>query len=163
MAKIKNTNDIDWIKIEGPGNFETFRRPMSPTSDKCNLGCSMYKIEPGKTAFPFHQHAGNDEAIYVLSGKLSLRYGDETHTLTAGDYITFPRASGLAHQVSNPFEEVVEFLCISTMETTDVIVYPDSEKVGVIAGMSPGGDAEGWHRISFIPDQPVEYWEGEEK
>lgn len=161
MAKIKNVSDIEWIKVEGPGEFETFRRPMTPTSDTCNLGCSMYRVDPGKTALPFHHHSGNDEAIYMLSGKISLRLGNEKHTLSAGDYITFPAASGVAHQVSNPHDEPAEFLCISTMEKTDIVFYPDSGKVGVMAGIAPGGEAKGWNQTSFMHHEPVAYWTGE--
>ncbi len=162
MAKIKNTDDIDWIKVEGPGNFETFRKPMTPTSDTCNLGCSRYRVEPGKTALPFHHHSGNDEAIFMLSGEVSLRLGEDTHTLKAGDYVTFPANSGIAHQVRNVSDNAAEFLCISTMEKTDIVFYPDSKKVGVMAGIAPGGEADGWSNVSFMQHDTVEYWQGEE-
>lgn len=162
MAKITNTNNIEWVKVEGPGNFEVLRKPMTPTADACNLGSSLYRLEAGKTALPFHHHSGNDEAVYMLSGEVSLRLGEERHTLKAGDYITFPAASGVAHQISNPGNATAEFLCISTMEKTDVVFYPDSQKVGVMAGVAPGGKADGWNSISFMQHAPVEYWQGED-
>tara|TARA_R110002096_G_scaffold417476_1_gene621158 strand:+ start:265 stop:756 length:492 start_codon:yes stop_codon:yes gene_type:complete len=162
MAKITNIENIEWVKVEGPGNFEVFRKPMTPTADACNLGSSLYRLAAGKTALPFHHHSGNDEAIYMLSGEVFLRLGEESHTLKAGDYVTFPAGTGIAHQISNRSDKPAEFLCLSTMEKTDVVFYPDSNKIGIMAGVAPGGKADGWSNISFMQHDPVEYWQGED-
>lgn len=162
MAKIKNIEDIDWITIKGPGNFEALRKPLTPTSDACNLGCSFYRLEAGKTAFPAHHHSGNDEAIYMLSGEMTLRLGEDKHTLKKGDYVTFPAGNGIAHQVSNPNSKPADFLCFSTMEKTDIVFYPDSGKVGIMAGTAPGDpEPDTWFEKGFMPYETVDYWQGE--
>ena len=47
-----------------------------------------------------------------------------------------------SHQISNTSDEPLRYLCLSTMDEPDVLVYPDSGKIGVFAGSAPGGPKE---------------------
>lgn len=39
------------------------------------LGCSLCELEPGQTMWPFHYHLGSHEALYILSGSGTMRWG----------------------------------------------------------------------------------------
>lgn len=51
------------------------------------------------------------------------------------------RADG-AHQLVKDSEAVLRYHCFSTMVEPDMIVYPDSGKVGVFGGAAPGAPNE---------------------
>ncbi|TNE65138.1 MAG: cupin domain-containing protein [Alphaproteobacteria bacterium] len=159
--RIARSNQIAWATTEGPGHYSIKRRHLTANADPCNLGCSRYRLEPGHRPCPAHYHYGNDEAIYVLSGELTLMVDGEPHTLTDGDYVTLPRGTAVAHQLANLSDAPVDYLCFSTMEPVDVVVYPGTGKVGVFGGMAPGGQATDTSIRKFLPGTFVEYWDGE--
>ncbi|MCJ9429852.1 cupin domain-containing protein [Kordiimonas marina] len=162
MLKIAKSGAMDWMLREGPGNYRIERRPLTPETHACNLGCSRYRLEPGKKSCPAHYHYGNDEAIYVLSGELTLLFDGQPHTLTEGDYVTLPRGTGDAHQLENRSLTPVEYLCFSTMEPADVIMYPNSGKIGVFGGGAPGGAESEVSVRQWVKDDAIDYWAGEE-
>ena len=51
------------------------------------FGLHLVRVEPGDETTQHHYHEESDEFIYVLSGELSLRYGDKTYPLSAGDFV----------------------------------------------------------------------------
>jgi len=155
-----SADDLDWTDTERDGtNFR--RKRLAAAAGADDLGCSLYELPPGGTAWPYHYHAGNEEAIYVLSGSGTLRHDGETRALAAGDYVAFPAGPGSAHRVVNDSEGPLRYLALSTMDDPDVLVYPDSGKVGVYAGSAPGREA-GRERTQFFPeDAAVDFWEGE--
>jgi len=120
----------------------------------------MIELDPGKTAWPFHYHLANEEAIYILDGEAMLRLGAERRHVRAGDYIALPVGPADAHQLTNTGSTPVRYLVISTMVTPDVGVYPDANKVGVVGGLE---DADGKPQrvVTFPRTAEVDYWEGE--
>jgi len=122
------------------------------------LGCSWYELEPGKTAFPFHYHCANEEAIYVLEGAGTLRIGEERVPIRGGDYIALPPGPATAHQLINSGTAPLRYLCFSTMVTTEVAVYPDSKKIGA---MSIGPDGTPWLRQLHHESGQKGYFDGE--
>lgn len=124
------------------------------------LGCTLYELAPGLRGFPFHFHAANEEAIYVLSGSATLRLGDREHAVTAGDYIALPVGPAHAHQLINTSSEPVRYLCMSTLQYPEVAFYPDSRKVGAMTPVNgPGGGAfRQLHRIG----ESLAYYDGED-
>lgn len=136
---ITNVNDLDW---ESGGNRDKFafeRKWFTPKVGGQKLGCSLYRVPPGKTAFPFHKHFTNEEAIYVLAGKGTIRLEDQEFEVGPGDYIALP-PEGPNHQLINTGVEDLDYLCISTMIHPDITLFPDSDKVIAFAGSGPGGD-----------------------
>lgn len=91
------------------------------------------RLEPGRAGVPFHLHHREDEVFYVLSGRGVLRYGDEFTELRAGDCVSCPAGSGIAHQLANPFDEDFVYLAIGSFDAHEVCEYPDSGKVLVRA------------------------------
>jgi hypothetical protein len=57
----------------------------------------------------------------------------------------------------------LRYLCFSTMIEPDVMVYPDSGKIGLFAGSAPGGPKEKRTLSKFLrSDAEIGYYEGEE-
>ena len=126
------------------------------------IGTSLCEIPPGKKGWPFHFHAGNEEALYILAGRGRLRLGEAELEVEAGDYVALPPGPEHPHQLRNDSDAPLRYLCISTMNPTDIAVYPDSGKIGVFAGAAPGGPkherfVDGFVRLA----DRVDYWDGE--
>lgn len=95
------------------------------------LGVSQTRLPPGRVAVPFHSHAREDEAFFVLSGRGVLRYGDALRELRPGDCVSCPAGTGIAHQIANPFDEDLVYLAIGLNDPHEVCEYPDTGKVMV--------------------------------
>jgi uncharacterized cupin superfamily protein len=68
-----------------------------------------------------------------------------------------------AHQIINTSDEALRYLCLSTMLEPDVMVYPDSNKIGLFAGSASGGPQEKRTLSKFLKgDAEVGYYEGED-
>lgn len=96
-----------------------------------SLGINRMRLKQGQTTCPFHYHLREDEAFFVLAGRGVLRYGDELRPIRAGDCISCPAGTGIAHQIGNPHEEDLVYLAIGAFDPHEVCVYPDSDKVMV--------------------------------
>ena len=96
------------------------------------IGANLTRVPPGKAAFPFHHHYGNEEHFFVISGSGVLRTNDDTHDIRENDYIVnLPGVPDLAHQLINTGREELVYLAISTRIVPEVVGYPDSGKTGV--------------------------------
>jgi uncharacterized cupin superfamily protein len=153
-----NESDVEWSEYaEGDADFR--RKQLSGPAAGEALGCSLYELPPGSRSWPYHYHAANEEAVYVLSGSGTLRTDDGEHPLDAGDYVAFPVGDAGGHRVVNDGDEPLRYLMLSTMVEPDVTVYPDTGKFGVYVGSPPGGRDErslfGYYRIG----DDVGYWD----
>ena len=157
-----NERELEWSTTER-GETAFRRKRLAAAADGDEIGCSLYEIPPGKRAWPFHYHTGNEEAYYVLAGEGTLRGSDDTTPLSPGAYVALPAGPDGGHRVVNDGDEVLRYLAVSTMQDPDVTVYPDSGKVGVFAGAPPGGDGERTVHGYYPRDADVGYWEGEER
>lgn len=141
--------------------FACRRWKLSAASGGRELGASLYEIEPGRAAWPFHAHMGNEEAIYVVSGAGALRTPQGRQRVEAGDFVSFPPGLDNAHQLINDGDAPLTYLCVSTMRQPDVTCYPDSDKIGVFTGTAPGGQGERPIHGYFEAGSDVDYWEAE--
>ncbi|MFB6175542.1 MAG: cupin domain-containing protein [Halobaculum sp.] len=158
--QIVDSEDLSWSETDR--DEATFRRKkLAAAGEGEDIGCSLYELPPGGQSWPYHYHTGNEEAMYVLSGRGTLRLAGESHSISAGDYVAFPADERGGHHVANDGEEPLRYLAVSTMREPDVIVYPDSEKVGVFAGSPPGSDDDRSVHGYYREDDDVDYWEGE--
>jgi uncharacterized cupin superfamily protein len=122
------------------------------------LGCSLWELPPGQAAYPYHYHFADEELVFVLEGRPTLRTPDGERELERGDVVHFPLGKEGAHQLSNRTEETVTFIAISSSGRPDVIVYPDSDKIGVGERRPRGGGL----RKFFRAEDAVDYWERED-
>ena len=137
MAPI-NESDLEWTdREEGDAAFR--RKQLGEAAGGSDLGCSLYELPPDGRSWPYHYHAANEEAIYVLAGTGSLRHGDETTAIREGDYVAFPADELGGHRVINDSDGPLRYLALSTMNDPDVTVYPEMNKIGVFVGSPPGG------------------------
>lgn len=82
---------------------------------------------------------------------MTLRLGEQTYELSAGDYVCFPAGQAAAHTLINKSSAPCRFLIIGEHNPNDVVVYPDSGKVMVRATQ------EVYRKAA------VGYWEGEKE
>jgi uncharacterized cupin superfamily protein len=123
------------------------------------LGASVYELPPGETTYPYHYHLGNEELLVVLRGRPHLRATEGWRVLEEGDVVAFPIGERGAHQIANRTDGPVRLLMISEMRSPEVVVYPDSGKVGP-REHAPGSGRAGL-RLNFLTPDAVDYWEGE--
>lgn len=115
------------------GQWGGFWRVLTPTmrARGGSLGVAWNRVPPGYTSCPFHAHALEDEVFYVLSGRGVLRYGEALHDLRAGDCVSCPAGTGVAHQLANTGDEELIYLSIGPHDPNEVATYPDTGKVFV--------------------------------
>lgn len=122
------------------------------------LGCRLVVLAPGKRAWPYHLHYANEEMFVVLSGEGVLRYDDERYPIRAGDVISTGVGPGTAHQIINESDGELRYLAISTMVQPEVAEYPDSGKIGTLAGSTRRPYPV--HHFTR-PADGKDYWDGE--
>jgi uncharacterized cupin superfamily protein len=98
-----------------------------------DLGVNLSRLAPGHVGCPFHAHQLEDEVFYIISGTGILRYGEAVYPLRAGDCISCPAGTGVAHQIANTGTEELVYLGIGRNDPNEVCTYPDSGKVMVRA------------------------------
>lgn len=118
-------------KCEHDG-YEYYRRELVPGNEPHQCTISVYEIPPGKSAYPYHYHSGNEEAFYILSGTGLLKTPAGEMKVTAGDFIFFPAGEKGAHKLTNTSEaDKLIYLDFDTKNEIDVAFYPDSGKIGI--------------------------------
>jgi uncharacterized cupin superfamily protein len=140
--------------------FGARAKMLAAAAHASKLGCTLYELLPGKRSFPFHYHVGNEEAIYILDGEARLRFGDQEFAVRAGDYVAIPPGAELPHQLINTSAAAVHYLCMSTRQYPELVVYPDSKKVGFIH--PTGGPGGGVLRQLHPLGTSLGYYEGED-
>jgi uncharacterized cupin superfamily protein len=119
-------------------------------------------VPRGRRAWPYHYHLAHEEAVYVLEGSGTLRIGGEELQVSEGDYVALPARAQATHQIVNDSGAVLRYLCFSTMVEPDVMIYTDSEKIGISGGAAPGGPKAERNVNTFLRgDAEAGYYDGE--
>ncbi|MDE2789493.1 MAG: cupin domain-containing protein [Paracoccaceae bacterium] len=148
---------------EGSTRFGATVAPIADRIGLTQLGCMYTVVEPGRRAFPFHNHLGNDEMFVILEGEGVYRYGETESSVKAGDICGAPKGGpDTAHQLINTGSSSLRYLSISTRNDPDVVEYPDSGKFAAVA-IQPGPDFMNAH-LRFVGrlSSQVDYFDGEE-
>lgn len=155
---ISNIDSIEKPMIGNQGSFEAGVGRFSDLFGMKGMGCSVVELAPGKKAWPYHLHYGQEEMFLVLKGSGVVRYDDELYPLKTGDIFYTPPGEGTAHQIINNSETTLQYLALSTKESPEVCFYPDSGKYG---SYFPKSDQE---RGAFIANEEnnTDYFNGEE-
>jgi uncharacterized cupin superfamily protein len=141
---------------EQPG-FRSLRARLSRQVDCERLGLSLWELPPGEAAYPYHYHLAEEELVLVLEGRPSLRTPQGWRELAPGEVVAFLRGERGGHQLVNRTEADVRFLAFSTSGEPDVVMYPDSGKLGAFERL-PAGDGL---RAMFRTSDSVDYYDGE--
>jgi uncharacterized cupin superfamily protein len=158
MTASPNIFDPQFEPRGNPDNpdFDARRAFIGRKAGSRSLGASLWELEPGKAAYPYHAHLGEEELIIVLSGRPSLRTPEGWRELETGEAVAFPRGEQGAHQIVNRSGEPARFLAVSTNGSADIVLYLDAGKLGA-SERRP--DGSGLNRYFFL-EQSVDYWDG---
>ncbi len=89
------------------------------------LGASLIEYLPRSPDTPMHMHYGVEEMFFVLTGSPTVRTPEGAEELSPGDVIYFPEGPDGLHTFSNPTDEPVRMIGISTKRFPDVVAYPE--------------------------------------
>ena len=156
---IINVADVPLVERGNARAFAVKWGRVGPELGLRALGCAVHVVPPGKKAFPFHRHHVMDELFYVIAGEAEYRWGDERLAVKAGDLVAAP-AGTKAHQLINTGPGELRYLGISSAAATEVVDYPDSAKIGVMAGVKDGDFRSATYR-GLGRMQPADYFDGE--
>jgi uncharacterized cupin superfamily protein len=165
MAKHKHVAHLSEIpveKINAPESsaFGGLRQRVAAHLGAEKLGYSLFAVPPGKAAFPYHTHTGNEEMIYIIDGEAILRLGKEELSVSAGTVVACPHGAEYPHQLINTGNKELRYLVVSTMEYPDICEYPDSNKIGAYATGTRGRQVG--FRALYVKDTNVNYYQGED-
>lgn len=76
----------------------------------CNGMCGGVAFFPPRAQAPAHQHGGEEEVIYVLSGHGAIYFNGEPEDVRPGDFVSIPKNT--EHCIRNDSDEVMKILYI---------------------------------------------------
>ena len=121
MPRLNFLADEPWDEVEEKRRARWFGHPLG--ADK--LGASLIDLLPGAPDGPLHMHYGVEEMFFVLAGTPTVRTPDGEERLAPGDVVYFPEGPDGLHDFSNPTDEPVRYLAISSQRFPDVVAYPE--------------------------------------
>lgn len=134
--------------------YEYYKYEITNRSEECQCYVAIYEIPPQKANYPYHYHLKNEEVFYIISGNGVLRTPEGDKAISAGDVIVCPPEENGAHKLINTSTtQKLVYLDVDTVNSPDLVYYPDSEKVGVIVN--------GQSSTFFKKQSAVDYYEGE--
>ena len=142
MRRLNFLEDEPWDEVEDDKRVRWFGHPFAAD----HLGASLIEYLPQAPGGPMHMHYGVEEMFFVLSGTPTVRTPEGEEELSPGDVVYFPEGRDGLHTFSNPTDEPVRMLGISTKRFPDVVAYPE-RGVAWVATRHPerpapeGGDA----------------------
>ena len=98
-------------------------------------GGTLYELAPGASS-RYHWQYGEEECCIVVSGTPTLRTPDGERVLGPWDVAWFVRGPAGTHGFRNDTDEPVRVVFFSTVSDPEVAVYPEDDKIGMIAGFT---------------------------
>jgi len=155
---IRNFNEVEKTREQRAPLYDSLCVRLARGTAATKLGMSHDIVEPGMRACPYHFHCAQEEAFVILKGEGTLRVAGEMLPVKAGDTIFIPPGPDYPHQLINTSDAPLEYLSISTMDSPEVVEYPDSGKY--LASATRDGDPYGFARMHREKDD-LDYWDGE--
>lgn len=91
------------------------------------FGINLTTLEPGARSSLRHWHSNEDEAVYILSGEVTLIDDTGETNLEAGAAAGFPAGDKNAHHLVNRSGTPAVYLEIGTRSETESATYPDDD------------------------------------
>ena len=142
MPEEKKTRPL--VRASERGEEESFSHPLNPRSlirgvslsqeaGLERIGVHFIRVPPGQESFVYHSHHGEEEFIYILSGRGIAEIDGQEHEVGAGDFMGFPTPS-VAHHMRNPFDEDLVYLSGGERHRVEISEFPRLGKRLVRAG-----------------------------
>ena len=106
-----------------------FKRALTTALGLTQFGINMTTLKPGAKSSLRHWHVHEDEAVYILDGKLTLVDDNGRHELGAGMWAGFPAGVENAHHLINTSNAPATYLEIGTRSPNEDATYPDVDLV----------------------------------
>lgn len=144
------------VSYEGdsPAGYRCGAVRVGPAIGAKRVGGTVYELPPGESVCPYHYERGDEEWLVVLEGRASVRHPDGEDEVGPGEVVCFPEGAAGAHKISNRSAASVRVLMLSTRRMPSVVVYPDSDKVGVYS-------EDERDDLLVRRSDAVDYWAGE--
>jgi uncharacterized cupin superfamily protein len=104
-------------------NSEVHLRRLGETVGLQRTIVTMARVPPGKESFIYHAHKGDEEWLYILSGRGTAEIGDKTFEVGAGDFMAFPVPS-IGHHLRSPYDADLVYLMGGERGRVDVAEFP---------------------------------------
>ncbi len=158
-----NLNDIPLREMGNGKGFAAKTGSFGHLIGSKGIGAMLHIIEPGKKAFPFHNHHQIDELFIILEGEGTYRFGEKEYAVRQGDICAAPTGGPeTAHQIINTGSKTLKYLGISTSAQTEVAEYPDSGKFVVFSRFDWSNPEAGGIRFVGRKGDALDYYDGEE-
>src|SRR6185312_5961723 len=132
---IMNLDAVAFDDVEENGPYTSSRGSIGRHIGAEKLGYNLTVLPPGKVQCPFHNHHGDEEMFLILEGEGELRFGEARYPIRKHDVIACPTGGAeVAHQIINTGTTPLRYLALSTLADVETCEYPDSQKIGVVAG-----------------------------
>ena len=80
-TRVVNLENLELEHSSQDSCFETRSARIGPQLGARSLGYSYDVLPPGKRGCPFHSHRANEEMFFIIAGKGTLRYGNQTRPI----------------------------------------------------------------------------------
>lgn len=140
---------VPWEEHSRGSRFGTRYQQLGEFGGGSHIGVCRETLAPGRQAYPAHYHMLEEEHLLILEGTLTLRLGDRSYPMAAGDYACFPAGQKVGHALINEGTAPCRYLIIGERSASEVVFYTESGRVGVrLAGQG------------FRGTETMEYWDG---
>ena len=146
-----DVESVPWEEWSEGVRFGGRVRPVGARAGGSRIGVVMEELPAGKQSVPLHWHTREEEHLWFLEGRATLRLGERRVPIKAGDYVCFPAGRPIGHCMVNDSDAPCRYLVIGEKSPDDVCFYPDSDKVLV----------RGAGRMIVRRGAEVDYWDGE--
>src|SRR5215472_15595110 len=137
IAPVKpiSSRELPWTEWSEVPRFAVRYRHLSRAAlgEDYHVGVAIEELGPGKQSAPLHYHIFEEEHVYILEGRLTLRLGADRHEMAAGDYVCFPAGQKAGHCLINNSGATCRYVIVGERNPNEVAVYTDTNKVLVRA------------------------------
>lgn len=92
-----------------------------------NFGINMTRLAPNAMSSLRHSHTKQDEFVYILQGRPTLRTNEGRQQLSPGMCVGYRAGTGNAHHLHNETTEDVMYLEVGDRTPGDEVNYPDDD------------------------------------
>lgn len=129
--------------------------PLSDAVGMVRTGVHLVRVPPGKESAIYHSHSGEEEWIFILSGRGTAEIGHEEHRVGPGDFMGFPTPS-VGHHLRNDSDEDLVYLVGGERRNVEIAEFPRLGKVVLRVGQRADIADKADVRRFWPPEKPPE-------